>query len=400
MYKIVSINARDDSVSGVARSVDKLMAKVLVLASLADSLINFRGSLLRALSERGHEVIACAPGENETIKAYLRDLGVRYYSIPLQRTGMNPLIDIRFFVVFYRLLRMVRPELVLTYTIKPVIYGSIVAWIARIPKIYSIITGLGYVFSERELRNRMVSVVAISLYKIAVPLNKKVFFQNPDDIRLFQKKNILRNATAAVLINGSGVNLNHFITSPFPDQISFLLIARLIREKGILEYVNAARIVKQRRPEVEFKLVGHFDKNPTAFNEDELQSWVEEGVIQYLGFLDDVRPAIASSSVYVLPSYREGTPRTVLEAMAMGRPVITTDAPGCRETVVDGENGFLVPVKDSITLSRRMLRFIEDPVLIKHMGAKSRGIAVKKYDVNKVNTVVIDAMELNHHKGA
>jgi glycosyltransferase involved in cell wall biosynthesis len=180
-----------------------------------------------------------------------------------------------------------------------------------------------------------------------------------------------------------------------PHKISFLLISRLIKEKGILDYVEAARIVKQRRPEVEFKLVGFFDKNPSALKEIELQSWIQEGVLHYLGKLDDVRPAIALSSVYVLPSYYgEGTPRTVLEAMAMGRPIITTDSPGCRETVVDGENGFLVPVKDPLSLSKSMLRFIENPTLIEQMGKISREIAIKKYDVNKVNSVILQAMEL------
>ena len=221
-------------------------------------------------------------------------------------------------------------------------------------------------------------------------------FQNPDDESLFRKLNILSAHANTCVVNGSGVdvsqfNVAHFIESAAPR---FLLIARLLGDKGVREYVQAAKQVKQHYPDTQFDLVGWIDTNPNAITQAELDQWVAAGVLNFLGRLNDVRPAIRDCSVYVLPSYREGTPRTVLEAMAMGRAVITTDAPGCRETVVDGDNGFLVPIKDADALAQAMLRFIEKPDLSIQMGQRSRIIAEDKYDVHKVNEKMLKRMEL------
>jgi len=241
----------------------------------------------------------------------------------------------------------------------------------------------------------MLRSAAIALYRLALHFNQKVFFQNPDDMRLFLRKGLVRPKNQAVLVNGSGVDIDFFHPVPFPANVSFLLIARLIRDKGIYEYAEAAQRVKKRFPEVQFYLVGWLDSNPNCINEKDLQNWQTTGVIKYLGRLNDVRSAIEDCMVYVLPSYYpEGTPRTVLEAMAMGRPVITADAPGCKETVQEGKNGYLVPVRDAAGLAQAMERFIEQPGLIEPMGRISREIAVEKYDVRKVNSVILNAMEL------
>jgi glycosyltransferase involved in cell wall biosynthesis len=237
--------------------------------------------------------------------------------------------------------------------------------------------------------------LVIWLYRLALTFTNKVFFQNPDDIRVFEELRIVK-PDKVVQINGSGVNIEDFSPAPLPvGQVVFLLIARLLREKGINEYVEAAGIVKAKYPDARFMLVGWtFDDNPSAISPKQVESWRKEGLVEIYSETEDVRPFIAESSVYVLPSYREGTPRTVLEAMAMGRAIITTNAPGCRETVKEGINGFLVPVKDSQTLAKVMERFIIETQLVTRMGEESRKITEEKYDVQKVNAIVNRAMSL------
>lgn len=369
--------------------------RIVVIAGLAESLINFRGSLLAALVGEGHEVICCAPGENPGVSARLGALGASYLPVCLNRTGINPLSDLKSVLQLRGMLRKVRPDIVLGYTIKPVIYGSIAAWLAGIPGIYSMITGLGYAFMGETAKQRAVNLLVCTLYRSALRKNSKVFFQNRDDLQLFKDRGLLRCAGQAVLINGSGVDLLHFSAQkPVLKPLKFLLIARLLRDKGIFEYVEAASILKKKYPEVAFQLLGPLDSNPSAIGKSQLDAWSEGGGIDYLGETGDVRPYIAAASVYVLPSYREGTPRTVLEAMAMGRPVITTDAPGCRETVKDGDNGFLVPVKDVASLVQAMERFIVAPELALTMGGRSRQMAEDKYDVNQVNAMIIRTLDL------
>ena len=370
------------------------MAKIIVIGSFAGSLINFRGHLLKEMVKRGHEVLTCAPDASPDIRGKLKAIGVAYRDIPIDRTGLNPARDVYTIFKLISLFREVRPDIVLGYTIKPVIYGSLAGRMAGVPNIFSMITGLGYAFSDGGLKEQLVAAVVRFLYRLAISGNKRVFFQNPDDRDFFIKSGLLRDFEQIALINGSGVDVDFFQSASLPERVSFLLIARLIKDKGILEYVKAARVLKAKYPQTRFRLVGWIDEGPQGISSADLEFWVKEGAIEYLGRLDDVRPAIADASVYVLPSYHEGTPRTVLEAMSMGRPIITTDAPGCRETVQEGRNGFLVPVRNAETLAERMERFIEHPELIARMGEESRRIAVEKYDVHKVNAVIMDVMGL------
>lgn len=369
--------------------------KTIVFAGYAESLLNFRGPLLSALVKEGNHVITCAPGNDANIVNRLSKLGVDYQAIPIQRTGMNPVHDIRTLFFLYRLLRKEHPNILLAYTVKPVIYGSLAARLAGINNCFSMITGLGFAFQRDTLKNKFINFFVCCLYRLSLSKNKAVFFQNPDDKELFIKSKLIGKNTNAILINGSGVDLNHYSMMPVvKTPIAFLLIARLISEKGIEEYAEAARQLKKRYSKVSFRLVGWFDNNPSAIKKSKVMEWHKQGIVEYLGDADDVRPFIAASSVYVLPSYREGTPRTVLEAMSMGRPIITTDAPGCRETVKEGENGFLVPIKDVNALIQAMKRFILQPELIAKMGKRSREIAEAKYDVNKVNAVIMKTMRL------
>jgi glycosyltransferase involved in cell wall biosynthesis len=313
----------------------------------------------------------------------------------MHRTGTNPLADLSTLFALRRLMRALKPGHVLAYTIKPVIYGLLAARLASVPNRFALITGLGYAFTGEAtgLRGALRAVVR-RLYALSLRGAHKVFFQNPDDRELFLSLGIVGKATPTAIVNGSGIDVSAYAVAPLPQGADFLLIARLLGDKGVREYVEAARKVRAQHPEASFSLVGWIDGNPDAIAQGELDAWVNEGAIRYLGRMDDVRPALAACSVYVLPSYREGTPRTVLEAMAMGRPVITTDAPGCRETVKDGDNGFLVPVKSVDALAEAMLRFIREPALREAMGRRSREVAEDKYDVHKVNAVMLRAMGL------
>ncbi len=368
--------------------------KVLILAGFAESIADFRGALIRDLMAAGCEVHVAAP-------ALRREAGLGlvlglpddcFHDIPIKRTGTNPFEDLGAMIAMWRLMRKLRPHVTLPYTIKPVIYGSLAAWLAGVPRRFALVTGLGYAFTGGGTGS--IRRIVDMLYRLALGRVHKVFFQNPDDERLFRASAILPAAIPSVVVNGSGVDLEVYAFNdmgPAPHPV-YLMIGRLIGDKGVREYANAARRVKAEFPDARFQLAGWIDENPDAIASSELDVWIAEGTIEFLGRLDDVRAAITEAQVYVLPSYREGTPRTVLEAMAMGRPIITTDAPGCRETVIDGDNGFLVPVKSVDALVEAMLAFVEDPTLAPRMGKRSRDIAVERYDVHKVNAVMLGEM--------
>ena len=364
----------------------------MVFGSFAPSLIIFRGVLIQDIISAGHKVIACAPEIDQNTAAWLLEAGVASHSIPLQRTGLNPCKDYYTVTILKKLLLLERPDVILSYTVKPVIYGSLSAFWAGVPNIYSMITGLGYAFSGNTLRRKIIGKIAQTLYRIALKKNNKVFFQNPDDRDEFVKLRLVKKRQS-ILINGSGVDLDHYQATPLPTKKAFLLISRLIKEKGIHEYVEAARIIKDQYDEVTFTLVGWIDPTPSAINPKDLQKWQHDGLIEFKGKMEDVRPALTDTLVYVLPSYREGTPRTVLEAMAMGRAIVTTDVPGCRETVRDGINGYLVPPNDSVALAKALEKFILRPELAIEMGRKSRQMAYR-FDVHKVNNVILRTMGL------
>ncbi|MCC3861728.1 glycosyltransferase family 4 protein [Pseudemcibacter aquimaris] len=370
------------------------MKKIVVLGSLALSLTNFRYQMLETMVKCGFEVIACAPHASNDIIKKLELIGVKYRHVALENTGLNPFKDVLNCWKMSRTFKNINPDYILSYTMKPVIYGSLAARIAGINNIYSMITGLGYGFTSSTVKAKIVGFIMSNLLRIALYFNNSVFFQNPDDIKFFKKRAILKDTRKIKLINGSGVNLDFYKKTPLPAKPSFLLIARLIKDKGINEYVNAARIVKKQFPDIKFNLAGWIDNNPSSITKETLDLWTKEGIIDFLGMLDDVRPAIQNCSVYVLPSYREGTPRTVLEAMSIGRAIITTDAPGCRETVKDGENGFLVPVKDHLYLADKMIELINSPNKLFEMSEKSYILATDKYDVHKVNAMIMKNMGL------
>lgn len=369
--------------------------KILVLGSYGPSLMNFRGPLLRELVERGHQVTGVAAGVDAELGSRLREIGVTAVEAPLARTGMNPIADLIYFRALLKLFRTSRPDVLVAYTAKPVIWGILAARAAGVPRVVALITGLGYAFSDPDrasLRHATANLAARLLYRLALPRADYVLFQNPDDQALFQSYGFTPPADRVGVTAGSGIDLERFAPAPAPRQPSFLMLARLLGAKGVREYATAVRALKQKHPKVEFRLGGPIDAGPDAVSQAELDAAIASGVT-YLGNLDDVRPALAAAGVYVLPSYyREGTPRSVLEALAVGRAVITTDAPGCRETVVDGVNGLLIPPRDAQALEAAMERFILEPELIHSMGQMSLDLARSKYDVRKVNAQVLQAL--------
>ena len=361
------------------------MPKILIALNTAWNLVNFRAGLIRALVAAGYEVVAVAPPDEYA--ARLPALGCRYVPLPMDNQGTHPGRDLLLLWRFYWLLRRERPAAFLGYTVKPNVYGSLAAHVLRIPVVNNI-AGLGAVF----IRNSPLTRVVRRLYRLALGRSARVFFQNEDDRRLFVEGGLVRSGVTD-LVPGSGIDLGRFAPVPLPaaegGRVRFLLIARMLWDKGLGEYVAAARRVRQRYPEAEFGLLGFLDvQNPAAISREQMQAWVDEGVVNYLGVASDVRPHIAAADCVVLPSYREGTPRTLLEAAAMGRPIITTDAVGCREVVADGVNGFLCQVRDADDLADKMEQMIGLSADERtEMGKRGREKVEREFD----EQLVIDA---------
>jgi glycosyltransferase involved in cell wall biosynthesis len=352
----------------------------VLIASYAPSLWTFRRHLIAALKKKGYRVIACAPAHGAALEM-LSALEVEFVAVGPARTSLNPLRDAYYLCELIRLCRRVRPAAVISYTAKPVIWGSLAARWAGVRNVVGMVTGLGFAFTESGASRSWAATVVERLYRIALRRCDSVIFQNPDDQKVFIDRHVVSRNGKTFVVNGSGVDLAEFPPTELPATPVFLLVSRILADKGIREYCQAAAIIKRRRPEASFRLVGWFDRdNPRAISPEELAAWCASGIVEYRGAVEDVRPEIAQCRVYVLPSYREGTPRTVLEAMAMGRPIITTDAPGCRETVRPGWNGYLVPVRDSSALAAAMESFLLDRNLAEAMGANSRRLAESRYD--------------------
>jgi glycosyltransferase involved in cell wall biosynthesis len=359
--------------------------KVLIVGSFAPSLTRFRGPLISAIVESGHSVVACAPEIDEETAQAIRTLGAEPRQIDIRNVSLNPLGLVRSLGSIRAMFRKERPDVVIAYTIKPVILAALAGRAEGVRTIVALITGAGYAFTGGLEPKRLVSRAAATLlYRIALARSDVIIFQNADDERLFRRLHLVSHRRETRIVNGSGVDLEHFTLAAVPRRTAFLMIARLLKDKGVREFAEAAKRLKAAHPEVPITLVGPFDPSPDSLSRHELDEMIRCG-IEYAGPVNDVRPAIAACSVYVLPSYREGTPRSVLEAMSMGRAIITTDAPGCRETVRDGDNGFLVRPRDSNSLFDAMMRFVADPALAAKMGRESRKLAEAKYDVRQVN---------------
>ena len=367
--------------------------KILVLSSNTNSLIQFRLDMMKSFQNRGYTVVAAGDAPEEEWSDYFSAMGIRYRQIFVQRNGMNPKNDLKTLSSIKKLLQEERPDKIFAYQAKSIVYGGAAAKQLRIKEFYPLIAGVGSIFVSKGIKIKIVRAILSLQYRHAMNKAPIVFFQNNDDVELFLKKKIVKRSQVCV-INGSGVNLDIFTPMPLPEQTAFLSVSRLIKDKGVREYLSAARIVKERYPHTRFMLVGPFDSNPSAIKPEELKPYIDDNVIEYFGEQRDVRPYLGQCSVFVLPSYREGVPKTVLEAMASQRAIITTDAPGCRDTVIDGENGYLVPVGDAVALADKMIELLNSPDQIAVMAKKGRRIAEEKYDVNKINKNICDAMKM------
>ena len=366
--------------------------KFIVISPKNRTIYNFRGDLIKEIIERGYEVVVTGPDHTDIDK--IEALGVRFKEIPMEKTGTSILSDLKYCENLFRFLEDEKPDVTLSYTVKPVIYGAIAARRAGINNINCLITGGGYTFVSKSINARILGLIVRNLYRVGLSNATHVIFQNKDDLREFCSKHLVSRKKCSY-VNGSGVNMEHFKPVPMPVEPTFFMLSRLLKSKGVGEYLEAARTVKKQYPQAKFNILGKYEyAMQDAMDKDYVESFILDGTVERFEETEDVRPYYEKCSVYVLPSYREGTPRTVLEAMAMGRPIITTDTQGCRETVKDGVNGFLVPVNDSKAIAEKMIWFIEHSEAIHEMGKQSYQYVLKKFDVNKVNADMIRIMDL------
>ncbi|MCU4364244.1 glycosyltransferase family 4 protein [Acinetobacter variabilis] len=373
---------------------------IALIGTVASSFYGFRADLIRTLLNKGHRVYAFTSEYTVEDLKKIEKLGATPITYNLNRGGLNPLADM---IATYKLskkIRAIKPDLVFSYFSKPVIFGTLAAKLAKVPRVIGMLEGLGYTFTEQpeglSKKTQLIKKIQVFLYKIALPQLDQLIFLNPDDPKDLLEKHSIQVKKVDVL-GGIGLNLNEYkYSANSTSDISFIFIARLLAEKGIHDYIKAAKFVKCKYPSVKFIVLGAIDKEALgSLKEEELQDLVQTNIIEYPGHVDNVSEWIERASVFVLPSYyREGVPRSTQEAMAIGRAVITTDVPGCRETVVDGVNGFLVPKWDSEALAEKMIYFIEHSEQIQLMGVESYKIAVEKFDAEKVNQRLVNILGL------
>lgn len=358
--------------------------RLLISANCAWNLAHFRGELIEALVADGHEVVAAAADDGRADA--VRALGASFHALPVDSSGLSPIADLRLLMRYHRLMRDLRPDAFLGFTVKPNIYGSLSA--ARLGiRVINNISGLGTAFISRGPLTRLVA----GLYRLALRRSSRVFFQNREDLAMFAEQGLVTKAQARH-IPGSGVDLERFAGTPLsrnPPNFRFLLVARLLRDKGIYEFVEAARLLRLAHPAARLQLLGAAGvDNRTAVPFADIERWRAEGVVEMLGECDDVRPRIAAADCIVLPSYREGLPRSLLEGAAMGRPLIASDVPGCRDLVRDGVTGLLCEARSPSSLAEAMARMIAMPAAQRHaMGRRAREMAEREYDV----ALVVDA---------
>jgi glycosyltransferase involved in cell wall biosynthesis len=365
--------------------------KILISINAAWNIVNFRRGLIAGLREAGYEVIALAPPDAYADR--VRALGVEFVPLAMDRKGVSPARDLLLLIHYYRALRRIRPDIFLGFTAKPNIYGSSAARWLGIATINNV-SGLGTAF----IRGGLLQAILTWLYRIAFRGSATIFFQNDDDLALFEARGIVRPGQAR-LLPGSGVDLDRFNpVSPIEDRagrpFTFLLVARLLWDKGVGEYVEAARLVRQTYPDARFQLLGFLDvANRTAVPRSAVEGWAAEGLIDYLGESDDVRPFLAAADCVVLPSYREGLPRSLLEAAAMAKPLIAADVPGCRQVVAHEVNGYLCAVRDPASLAQAMLRMIALPEQDRcRLGAAGRAMVESDYDERIAVRLYLDAI--------
>lgn len=375
--------------------------RIIIIGTVASSFLGFRADFIKALLAKSYTIYAFTSEYTKRELRLIESLGAIPITYELNRGGMNPLADAKATYALSKKIKKISPDLVFSYFSKPVIFGTLAAKIAKVPRVIGMLEGLGYAFTEQpeglSKKAKLIKSIQVLLYKIALPQLDKIIFLNPDD-----PKDLLESYHIKVkqvhILGGIGLDLDEYNYQPIETVVSpfnFLFIGRMLKEKGIHDFIAAAKIVKQNYPNVQFNVLGAIDSsNLGALQQSELDRLISLNIINYPGQVDNVQKWIAASHVFVLPSYREGVPRSTQEAMAIGRAIITTDVPGCRETVVDGVNGFLVEKWSPQTLAEKMIYFIEHPEDIKKMGYESYKIAQDKFDAHKVNKRLINMLGL------
>ncbi len=365
---------------------------LLVVCAHGDTLINFRLDFLKCFITKGYSIYAIAPEISLSKKEELKFNNISFIELPFERKGSNPFETVMSCFRLYKKTSEIRPDLIFSYNHKAVLLASIAGYFANVKNIYCMITGRGHVFDDNEYIHRLRRFFAVIALRFSLILNKKVFFQNPDDVDLFEQYRLVKPDQVAI-VNGSGVNVEFFQESPLPKGLIFLTAARLLKTKGLYEFAKAFKEFKKNYPESKAYVVGSEDKHSDSISLEEIESWSSKYDVEYLGYYKDIRKAIDLCSVFVLLSYNEGTPRSVLEAMAMGRPILTTNTSGCRETVVSGRNGFLAEVKNIEDSKSKMEKFTNEDIR-KKLGRESKKICLEKYDVRKVNKVLLEEMNI------
>ena len=366
------------------------MVKIFIIGNIASMMINFRKEFIEMLVSSGHEVYCLVSDYDEKSREKISSFGAIPLDYSLNAKGLNPFKDAIDTFDLIRLFRQHRPDVVFSFFVKPVIFATIAAKIARVPRIVGMIEGLGGAFtvhkSGQTKKAKIIKTIQIFLYKFSLPhLDELIFLNNDDKKDLIDRCNL--RAKSINVLGGIGVDLDKFSYSKATsDPISFIFIGRLLTEKGIFEYLEAAKMVKDKYKDAKFYIFGSFEENnPFGLKQEDMGPYLNDEIVIFQGYVGNIKEWIAKSSVFVLPSYREGVPRSTQEAMAVGRAVITTDVVGCRETVIDGVNGFLVPPYNSDALAQKMIYFVENPDTIIQMGIESRKIAEEKFDINKQN---------------
>jgi glycosyltransferase involved in cell wall biosynthesis len=365
--------------------------KIILLSGSGDTVAWFRLDFLNEFLLRSYKVYVLAPDIRDDLKPKLIDMGIEFIEIKLERKGFSLLNLISSVIELIRLFKEIQPNIIFSYTHKAILSGSLAAKISGFSNTFSLITGTGHIFDNQTKKEKVIKFIGSLALRLALRFNKLVFFQNSDDQALFLKNNLVLSQKTK-LVNGSGVNLDKFSVSLLPPEPIFLCMARLIKSKGLEEFARAAKRVKKLYPEARFILYGYPDEHPDSIDENEIiANWLNDFGVEYFGYSENPINAIKECSVFVLLSYKEGTPRVVLEAMAMGRPIITTDAPGCRETVKNGVNGFLVPKFDDLEAANAMTKLLSAE-LRKEMGKESRKFCESKFNVRDVNNILLSDM--------
>lgn len=362
--------------------------KIVFIAPKTSTFLNFRGQLMKDIIKKGYDVSAVVPEDELDDK--FKELGVKKIVLNFNKTSLSIFDSLKYLKGLKKILIEEKPDKVFSYTIKPVIFGSIAAHQTKVKEIFSLVCGLGYVYSVNNLKTKIIRPICNLAYKIAFKYNKKVIFQNKDDVNDFVIKKIIYKDKCKI-VNGSGVDLNLFRKNKLPNNNSFIMVSRIIKEKGVKEFFEAAAIVKEKYPDSKFTYIGAYDK---SYEKDfeHLKPYIEKGIVEYIPETDNVAEYISKSAIFVLPSYyREGIPKTLLEATAMGRPIITTNTPGCKETIKEGINGYFVDVKNSKDLADKMEKMINNKNLQK-MGDESYQICFNKFDIKIINEDMMKIM--------